>query len=435
MTKVEKIFLIIALIYGILFSFLVPPFQVPDEKWHFYKAFSISEGHIFPTKYVVVPKNVKVVVDTFNSVKDVQKKIYESLNLPITQNKVAVDISNVSIYPPIPYLFSSLIFMALKSFSPLILMYIARLVNLIVWITLLYFAIKITPIHKRLFLALSLMPMTIHQAASLSPDSFTIGISFLAIAVIYNYVFGEEKIKRRDFALILILMLILAFSKPGYALLSLIFLMIPSDKFPKRTKILDFIVIIFVVFSLLVVWCISFKGYYTPSEDPAVRPNLQFNYVVTHPLEFIKILGNTISTKLNLYLIMFVGCFGHLNVYLPEFLVYAYLFMLFFISLSDNAKFEIHNKQKLIAFFTFLLLSFLIFLFEYLTWTPVGYNTILGVQGRYFIPISPLFFMIFHNKTVKKLKIKTNRALTILILFILFCLSFSVFKLLEYYWL
>ena len=44
----EKIFLILSLVFGLLFVFITPPFQSPDENSHFLKAYSVSKGKFFP---------------------------------------------------------------------------------------------------------------------------------------------------------------------------------------------------------------------------------------------------------------------------------------------------------------------------------------------------------------------------------------------------
>jgi uncharacterized membrane protein len=46
---------------------------------------------------------------------------------------------------------------------------------------------------------------------------------------------------------------------------------------------------------------------------------------------------------------------------------------------------------------------FLTFLLEYLTWTPVGFSFVEGVQGRYFLPVAmvlPLALPGFRNSAV-----------------------------------
>ena len=38
----------LALLFGSIFVFLIPPFQSPDEPNHFLRAFQVSEGVFFP---------------------------------------------------------------------------------------------------------------------------------------------------------------------------------------------------------------------------------------------------------------------------------------------------------------------------------------------------------------------------------------------------
>lgn len=44
-----------------------------------------------------------------------------------------------------------------------------------------------------------------------------------------------------------------------------------------------------------------------------------------------------------------------------------------------------------------MLISGLLFFIEYLTWTDVGKSVVHGMQGRYFIHIIPLAFLLFYN--------------------------------------
>ncbi|MBL4577677.1 MAG: DUF2142 domain-containing protein, partial [Flavobacteriales bacterium] len=42
----HHVFLVLALIYGLSFLIVTPPFQVPDERNHFLKAYQISTGQL-----------------------------------------------------------------------------------------------------------------------------------------------------------------------------------------------------------------------------------------------------------------------------------------------------------------------------------------------------------------------------------------------------
>ena len=47
-SSVEKKFVYLAIIFGMIIMVLTPPFQAPDENNHFKKAYVISKGNIFP---------------------------------------------------------------------------------------------------------------------------------------------------------------------------------------------------------------------------------------------------------------------------------------------------------------------------------------------------------------------------------------------------
>ena len=44
--SLEKLFVILALFFGILYVFILPPFQSVDEGMHFFRTYQISEGHM-----------------------------------------------------------------------------------------------------------------------------------------------------------------------------------------------------------------------------------------------------------------------------------------------------------------------------------------------------------------------------------------------------
>ena len=57
-----------------------------------------------------------------------------------------------------------------------------------------------------------------------------------------------------------------------------------------------------------------------------------------------------------------------------------------------------------------------IFAIQFLNWTPVGANQVLGVQGRYFVLVLALLPLIFGNSTSKKEKQILFTALIFLVL-------------------
>lgn len=95
----EKAFLIIGLIFGILFLLVVPPFQVPDEPNHFFRAYQLSEGEIIGEKQDnnaggLVPKSLVDSMLLWSNLpfhpeqKTTSKQFIEALNIPLEPQKI-----------------------------------------------------------------------------------------------------------------------------------------------------------------------------------------------------------------------------------------------------------------------------------------------------------------------------------------------------------
>ena len=70
--------------------------------------------------------------------------------------------------------------------SPMLIFYLGRIVNLVLSIVIIYYAIKVTPKYKEMFLTLGLMPMFIQQMISYSYDSLLNSICLLIISTSSN---------------------------------------------------------------------------------------------------------------------------------------------------------------------------------------------------------------------------------------------------------
>ena len=456
LSKPQTIFLIIGLIYGLGFLLITPPLLVVDnEGAHFDKALSLSEGNVIPEIFdhhagYFIPESVYNLTIKFYSIRNLHEKInledifillYQPLNnynkvftdidsaegIPVT----AVSITAIITYSPIPYFASALAITIGKilNFSPLILMYIGRLANFFVWIFFIYMAIRITPVHKWVLLMLSLMPMAIFQGASLSADSFTMALSFLVIAIFFKFSFDDIKkeINIIDIGFLFLLMLLLALSKQTYLFLILLFFLIPVNKFGSMKKMFLIFSLLFISsFGLSIIWNMGVNRFYMPGY-PGVSILGQTSFILSNPLNFLGTLLNTFFTwdYLSSIIRTFVGNFGWDPVILPSWLIVFYLSMLTLTSLLDKTKIVINFKQRIITFLTLLIIFVLICISMYITATPVAQNVIRAIDGRYFIPIAPLFFLLFYNNKIK-FDIKNGFNL-IIICSIIFSLTITIY--------
>lgn len=406
--KPEIALLVIGLFFGIAFLLSSPLLMIPDEPTHFLKSVALSNGHI----------------------------ILEKSNI------------FVDLYSPIPYIApASAIFIGkLFNFSKVVLIYLGRLANLLLYIIIVYTAIRLTPVMKWVFLLLALTPMTLYEAASLSADGFTIAISFLSIALFFKLAFDDKKdeIKHKDILIIFILGSMLVLSKPIYVLLLLLFFIIPVYKFEnKKMMYLNFLRILLPIIIIFMGWNLMVMGVYVPV-SVHVSPINQILFILSNPIAFISSFLNTIVQNFQYYLITFIGTFGWvdtgLDTSLPNILVYTYLIILILVSLLDKSdlsiklnmldkdNLKIKLNQKVISLITLSIIFISIFTLEYILWTVVGKSTIDGVYGRYFIPIAPLFFVLLYNKKTKYNLKGKNWAI---IIFALIVLTISLFLIVK----
>lgn len=440
--KPEKIFFLIALIYGLSFLVINPPFQVYDEREHFYRAFTISDGQLMPFKSgensgVFISNNVQEMTNQFVWLShDPESRLsWHDIknNMSTTfkgERSFAIIGSAVATYSPLPYLASSFCMFVGKCFSSsvLFLMYLGRFMNLVLWCFLIYLSIKITPINKWIFLLLALMPMTVYQAASLSADSLTIGLCFLIISIFFRFSLDSaSEINNKIIFTIFLLALFISMSKPIYMLIIFLFFMIPVNKFKSwKQKLSVFVVISSPIFIMVIAWNLLFKGLVMP--PLGVSTSAQLSYILANPISLFAVFGNTLFTSFVDIISMFVGQVAFLNGILPSGLIYGYLLILVLVALLENKEIEIRLNQKVVPLFVFLSSSLLIFIVEYITFTPVGQNFIEGIHGRYFIPVAPLLFILFYNKRFNNEFKYLN---LIIIIFTLVSLSISLSVLIK----
>jgi uncharacterized membrane protein len=501
-TSPTTAFLTLGLSFGLIFLSLTPPFQVPDEPAHFYRAYQVSEGQIISQKRLgecvgytnkfhsdicvggLLPTSLLTTVRSNKTIrfnpqnKQNPQDIFDLLHLPLEpQNRTFLKFPGSALYSPVPYLPQALAIALgrLTQASPLALMYAGRLFNLMAWLCLEYLAIRTAPICKWLLFLICLTPMSLFQAASLSADAVTNGLAHLLIAVFLKCALEEDVETRAggfclyscgfNRPLILTLSLLLALSKQLYLPFLGMFLWVPVRKFGNlKTYLLTFSALLLICLTAVLSWSYIVKDLY------AFNPTgSQISFILSHPLNFASILLNTLSVRGYDYLQEFIGKLGWLDTPLPPFHIWSYIAMLVIVALADSnsnvaltdgakaqlqtgakaqlqtgAKAQLQTLglkpnykqltgiQKAVAFSIFAFNSLLMFILMYLSWNPVGAPVIEGIQGRYFIPLAPLLFLLIYNQNFH-LPIKNPQLVAVC--YSLFSTTLTVAVLLKRYYL
>lgn len=428
----ERFFVYCALIFGILLITIIPPFQSPDEDSHFKKAYVVSKGQLFPSSrngvvgYEIPTDMIQYINEKLSYIGNRDKKYTYSEEMlddklpkdysdTAFQNFSTVEVTPVAyIAPATGIVFGKITakLIGMENISIVTMLHFARFFSLLLYIFLVYLAIKTTPILKTTFCIIGLLPMSLALAAAISYDSVLIAVSLLCTAMILKLIF-DDNIKKISYKYLIafgVITFILLSIKIVYVTVLIPLLFIPKEKYGgKIIKIIKCFGIIIVI--ALILYIIN-KIPTMLLERNNVKDNVgeQFNFIINNPINYLKIWIKTMLTNRNYYFSGIIGIFGLLDTYIPTIYISLYSFGTFAIALSDfsTCKSKFNWKYKCISFLGSTATVFAIFTGLYVLWTSmelgVGAETITGVQGRYFIPIIPLAITILSNSILEKNK-------------------------------
>ena len=361
---------------------------------------------------------------------DYEKVLNQKLDMENEPYQVTLNLKSLSFLP-------QLIGMTLGSLvKPTVgmIIYMGRFFNALAYIIGTFCLIKYFKYGKLALFFISLQPIMVQQASSLSYDVMNYLEIMLAIGFITNLAY-KKTFSNKDGLLLVPISLLLLATKPNNFLLLCLIPFIPLNfegifsflntplRVIKQTiskfKYVFYLVLLLAIFSVL---------YYLMRDNGGV-------------IHYIRVLSNTLLKQhmngdLNTILtIGMFGFFGNFTIQLPLWLIFINVCVLFLVFLSSEE-----------AFFTqdFATVSSILFPIQvlatvtvmYLQWTPIvlgnGANISVGSQGRYFTPFLILFLPIIAN--LGNLKIKQHKLLTITVVTLLFNYLISLYLLIPFYW-
>ena len=410
------IFLVIGIPIGLTYALLLAPLQAPDESAHFFRAYSVSTGRCVPPVSDSIPESLHNLARRFTGGFDALRTIqFLDYWQPLTRHPYSAGTRLITINPAaninscIGYAAAGAGVAAARALSQpaLVLMYCGRIANLAFYLAFIYFALKIAPIGRAGLFCLALMPMAIHQGASLSSDSLSISSAFLYVAYVLYLAYGNRVTTIRVRQLLLLGALALFSSQcklnPWLVLLTGL---IPAARFGSRTRKAVVIGLVLVlILGAMLIWqhvdqpnARMLESTRT-GRDIHVDRNLSF--VRDHPLTYFRSLLYTCWVYGPFYTRSFVGQLGWLTIRLPDWLIAAYVALLALAACTGSRR--LSRTERLVCFGTCLgtLISIFVLLFSMettqaeLSQMASGHLLwIQGVQGRYLIPIAPVFLVL-----------------------------------------
>ena len=412
---------------------LIPPGAGYDEEDHLVRvwelsAFSFIPGQLSPQemKYPTMFRDLAYrqeansgIIDSDFWKKYVRTPLYE-------HGFVRRDINTKSVYSPallLPQAFAMRLGRS-ANLPVLPVFYACRFASLLSYLILVWLALRWMPFGKWILLVLALSPMALFQAATITPDAISNGIGFLFIAGILKLA-GSKEIGWKEYGKLILLIFLLFLAKVNLtALILLPFLLIPPVRFTQKRI---YILLLGTTAILFLVEVAGWNLIATTYSDALLANDANFSaqlgYILDHPLVFPTIILKDPFINGLAYLQGWINGYGYYFWTPPQIVSIFFLLSLGTVLLIDSTREHVNRKRRIVFILVFLAGYLAAVVPLYLTFTTVGLNEVLGVQGRYFIPLALLLVLALSSfLVIKRPAISSNWT----ILFLTIALSINI---------
>lgn len=349
---------------------------------------------------------------------------------------------------------------------------LGRIFNLALYLLLMWLAVRSMPFGKTTLTLLALLPMPLQLAASFCYDGTVIGMAFLYLALCLQYAYGEKQVTAKELLVLAVLGALLAPAKTIYIVLVPFCFIIPAARFwkPKLAVFCKMAVVVCVaLFWLALSWAdyrylliapdfeareaqqsttsvsepgeavtqSSAQAYYATADESGILPNgdskylYTTGYILSHSKQAVALVLRSWEDQFPLYVqTMLGGRLGEVNIVTLEvnWLVLFGMLLVLGLSMIPRQGLERMWRYSPGARWWGLLLAAGVCCLATaasLTWTPINYRYLFGLQGRYFFPALPLMVLFFARGERGALTVK--RELSPLLLYALCCLDALAF--------
>ena len=421
-----RLFLLLLVVFGLFFCFVFPPMKVPDEIYHYLSTqwiVNVITGNgTFSSPDVLLRGDDWLLYSKFDS------SLLTSGDYATVTNNFTWFCSDDSLHLVDGYSFTfGSVNPSAKIFTVLGLLvakclhlgayptfYLGRLFSLGFFVMSACGAYKIAPKGKSVIVFVSLLPMTLHLAASYSYDSGIISYSLLIFAFLMKGFFGEEvSIGVKEVAVYCAIAALLAPCKVVYSCVCILGLTIPYSKFSNRrfAWLSKGILCLAIVVTIIVIRLSSITELAAGS-DLSIRGGETGHFytlasIICSPLHSFQILIRTLDSLGDFYWESMLGySLGWFQgeLCMPAFFMLPYLGMGMLCCFESEYEDAFLTWRSAICFAAaFVLVALGVILSMWIGWTFDTEATIQGVQGRYFLPALPvlLFALRSHRLSFK----------------------------------
>lgn len=455
--------MVAGIVLGIVFMFIIPPYATPDERVHTGAAVHVSNvlmGYGEPddginnlymrnTEYELRTNEYMKKADYRNFLDDIsfttsaQEKELVATNLPYPGPFVLYIIPGIGITIG-----------RLLGFGGTATILLATLFNVLFFVISTAFAIKIIPFGKEVIMVIALFPMVLQLTSSLSYDNAVLTSFIMVIALELKWCYAKNiPVTRKEIIVLLLYGSILCMLKGGvYAMFLLLPFVCNSSKATLKNIwhkykywIIAGVVLLLAILGRNIILSVFSSLFAGTSSNTAVvessdavqaaqtsysmwdnnyiswagEEGYSVKFLLQHPLDLIIILFNTIIENLSYYASGMVAApLGWLNIDVPWVYILAYVIVLFMATIKQENTPDYFKTRDRIWIIVLGLLSIGLSAAAMLIyWTPTSYDSIVGLQGRYFIPPVIMMVLCIRNGLITtKKKMTSGLFMTMLIL-------------------
>lgn len=407
--KLYKVSFVLIMLIGIIYTLIVPQFSVPDEYTHYLTSYSQS-SILLGEKAFDEHGNVLLYEDSSNTLIRASHptvneyvKEYDGLigkekfriNQPYI-SRAPLTLGSFGYFPQVLGVSLGRI-LGLNGIQTGVL---GRISALLLFAVLISYSLKIIPkFFEKVLFTISILPMTLQQVCSYNYDSVLFTACFFLFAYLLYLVYEKEKISKLDIALVTLSSIVIATIKFVYLPILGLGLLIPREKFTlKNGKIL--VILMLVVLSLgsylVVMKCNSlFWNVHVSDTSSLINYNtFTISQVIQHPIREIAIIIATFQRFTADYISQMIsGPLGWLEMNVPALQLSGFLMMLFYSLFSVEKKSKMDRNVKICSGLFSMLMILIVILALQISWTPDNSLIVIGVQGRYFLPILPMILL------------------------------------------
>ena len=246
----HRLVFVLVLGFGLLYSFVLPPYAAPDEKYHINQSFTLACRWANDLSHDEWRMGKVPTTTSFRRVGDEDADLQNENTTVFTWEAFTSQLFTTTDQPfdshqeynelqtdqnPLLYVVSAAaVFLAYVlhfGFAPAL--FLGRLANLLLFAALAALAVKTAPFGKRVFTVAALLPMTLHLAASFSRDAPLLGLCFVFTALLMDAAFGPNQKKALSPARLTALLfcgVLLAPGKLVYLPLAALLLLVPAAR-------------------------------------------------------------------------------------------------------------------------------------------------------------------------------------------------------------